>query len=233
MTVATGSWPRLAKFLAWAEDNGLEVAPTLRPEMVWVDVESTGLDYNEDPILELGLVLTDRLGRVIMDGARSWLVFDAESYWYNRAISKMPEVVAQMHLDSGLSNDIAEATRHREASRLMKPTFVEKEAREWLANIAGEKPGIFPMAGSTVGSLDRPMLRTQMPDLTAWFHYRNEDISSVREFARRLNWPVVQNQPEAKKAHRVLEDCADSIKLYRYFIEHFFITDDPQGIFNG
>lgn len=222
-------WMRGKDFDAFVEASGLEVSPSDKPEMVWVDLESTGLIPESDPILELGIVLTDSVGRVIRDCAREWLVFDFDDFWYTRALSRMPEVVAQMHFESGLASEIAGMTSHPDREK-MSPRYVMKEALHWLRGMVG--PGQIPMAGSTI-HFDRAFLKKQMPDLEAWFHYRNEDVSSVREFARRVNWSVVENQPRAAKGHRVLSDLSDSIKLYRYFIENFFVLDDPKAVLGG
>lgn len=223
MTARFGEWIQGEAFDRWAAGHGLTVAPiTAQPEMAWCDVETTGLDAHSDALLEIGFILTDRFGRVIPDCVRSWLMWEP---YYHRCVEKMDEFVQNMHTASGLLDDLTEAMRFKDVFDLSVRS-VEEQAIQWLdASFNGQPNPKVPFAGNSV-RLDREFLKFYMPVADDWFHYRIQDISSIREFAKLLNPAMVKALPEPIKGHRVIGDLVESITLYRHMAKDFFVLSD-------
>lgn len=167
----------------------------------WVDVETTGLDVENDVILEIGIIITD--GSLKEIASSPAVICSAEK----ASLDAMNDFVRDMHTKSGLIGEVSwGGCRINEAEDLLL---------DFLYTFA--EPGQVPMAGSSIGSLDRPMLRKYMPRLHDWFSYRNVDVSSFKEMMFRWAPYVVENRPEEDKGHRVLSDIRDSIKELRHY----------------
>ena len=104
------------------------------------------------------------------------------------------------------------------------------QAVDWLIEI-GVPPQSLPMAGSSIGSLDRPFALTHFPNLNGFLHYRNVDISSIKEICRRRNPELYENMMRDWEAngsepqHRVLEDCYSSYDEYQMYLREFLIVE--------
>jgi oligoribonuclease len=193
----------------------------MKPEMIWVDVETTGLDENKEALLEVGIILTDRWGEYVPSWEMSWLINEPldEEYIINFIRDTSPETqfVRDMHTKSGLFSEWSE-------NRGYDFLNGQRDIANWLTT--RDAPLKAPMCGSSV-LLDRLFLRKNMPGLEASFHYRNIDVSGIREIASLVNPRVVGSQPVGSEAHRPLADLHDSIDLYRHFLdEFFFITNE-------
>lgn len=174
--------------------------------LVWLDLETTGLDPVNDDILELGMVVTD--DDLLEIGRRSWVLFNPGPD------DRVHKVVREMHATNGLWAECAVSTLSRRT--------VERQAIEWLESI-GVQMGEAPLAGNTIG-FDRSFLREGMPQLLGHFHYRSIDMSTVNELARRW-WPALYNQrprPSETAAHRSLDDLDVSVALARFYRTHVF-----------
>lgn len=189
---------------------------TNKPEMFWIDLETTGLDARSDVPLEIGIILTDRYLEVV-DYYSSVIMendFDLDS---------MPDIVKVMHQRSGLLEDIARGDFFLSRER------ADKNIVHWLTEDHGIEKGTLPMAGSSIGSLDRPFTQQHFPRLNAFLHYRNIDISSVKELARIWSpelvdlWDEVSGGKEAA-THRVIDDARNSIEEYKFYIKQQFIN---------
>lgn len=198
------------------------------PELAWIDLETTGLDPNKDVTLELGIVLTDAVGRICRDGVASWLVYDLSKPWtalkdWGKACHEMSDYVRDMHVNSGLNLDIGTMLRSPGSIECASPSSVAYEAFAWLRAATERTPGEMPMSGSSV-HFDRSFIKVDMPELDSFFHYRNGvDVSSLRELAKLHAPGIVASQPTASKEHRTVPDLLDSIKLYRHLLESKFI----------
>jgi oligoribonuclease len=192
-------------------------------QMAFVDMETTGLDANEDVPLELGIVLTTREG----DHIAEWKVLVWEEgirdfmHGFDRALNN--EFVCQMHNDNDLFADLAtfDTVTRDEAA---------EQAVEFLI-LHGVEEKIMPMAGSSTGSLDRPFTIRHFPKLNNFLSYRNIDISSIKELLKLNNpglWEKIEPQLGSKEdaAHRVLEDCYAAIKEYQIYRDEFLIVED-------
>lgn len=174
--------------------------------LVWIDLEMTGLDPDVDVILEIAVVVTDGSLESVIEGPE--LVIHAD----DSALDAMAPVVQEMHALSGLT----------EAVRQSQSTVAEGEqqALEFVKAHVPE-PGHAPLAGNSVHA-DRAFLRKHMPDLEAWFHYRNVDVSTIKELTRRWNPDVLEHAPEKGGGHRALADILESINELKYYRETVF-----------
>lgn len=178
------------------------MAEALAEPLVWVDLEMTGLDADRDVILEIAVIVTDgRLERLV-EGPD--LVLGADE----GAIGRMEEVVVEMHQLSGLT----EAVR---ASRL-ELAAAEAQVLDFIrANVP--EPRTAPLAGNSIHA-DRAFLRRYMPTLEGYLHYRNVDVSTIKELARRWYPPeVLEGAPAKSGGHRALADIRESIEELRHY----------------
>lgn len=203
------------------QDN--DVKPDLR--MLWIDLETTGLDPEFDVPLEIGLTLTDQWGDI--GPTFKTLVFEDDAHWHaaeqrGRALP----IVNDMHTKNNLWSDLDEFD-------VATCAEAEEAICHWLQAQQVEF-GKLPMCGSSIGSLDRPFVQTYFPNLNKAFSYRNIDISSVKEICRRVNPELaarIREEEEKRsgrdnKAHRVLEDIEASIFEYTLYVENFFFVTD-------
>lgn len=194
----------------------------LVPAILWCDLETTGLDAKTGMMLEIGLRITDWRGREI----DSWTSLIWNEGWRGRLATN--DFVWDMHTESGLIGDLEDLEINR---RVIDYTLesVTQQALTWLAERApadtGPHDGKFPMAGNSLGGVDRPFLREHAPAINDWFSYRDLDVSSMREACRVTNKALHAREPEVEKSHRPQEDISNSILLWNHYIDNFFWTD--------
>ena len=178
--------------------------------LVWVDCEMTGLSLVRDALIEVAALVTDKDLNVLGDGV------DVVIKPPDEALAQMDAFVQEMHNHSGLMPELAHGV-----------TLAEAEATV-LAYIQQFVPeaGKAPLAGNTIGT-DRSFLARDMPTLEKYLHYRNVDVSSVKELARRWFPAVVSCAPLKQGNHRALADIQESIEELRYFREVLFVP--PPG----
>lgn len=171
--------------------------------LIWVDLEMTGLDPETDRIIEVAMVVTDADLNILAEGPvyaihQSDEVLDGMDAW-NKGT----------HGKSGLIDRVRESTVTEEMAEaalieFLKP-FVPK--------------GKSPMCGNTICQ-DRRFMAKTMPKLEAYFHYRNLDVSTLKEMARRWKPELVDGFKKMQK-HTALADILESIEELRYYREHF------------
>lgn len=167
--------------------------------LVWIDLEMTGLDPDTDTILEIATVVTSAELEVLAEGpVRAIAVSQAR-------LARMDEWCTRTHTESGLVQRC-----------LDEGVGLEAAERETLAFLAEYVPaGVSPMCGNSIGQ-DRRFLARYMPQLEAFFHYRNLDVSTVKELARR--WaPEIAEGFKKDSIHLALQDIRDSIEELRYY----------------
>lgn len=178
--------------------------------ILWIDTETTGLSPTMDDMLELGMIIT-RDDLTFVEG-KSMLIQPG-----NFSFSKMNPLVRDMHIKSGLIADLTPGS----TKKVYPLDRVERSFIAWLeANMMLGRP----MAGSSV-QFDRQMLERHMPHLASKFHYRNMDVSSLREFSRAW-WENHDFWQEkllgAENTHRVIPDLHDTIELARFYKDGLF-----------
>jgi oligoribonuclease len=174
--------------------------------MVWVDCEMTGLDLVNDDLIEVAALVTDGNLKVLGEGVD--LVVKPSV----AALDQMSDFVRNMHQASGLLAELDLGLSISEA---------EEQVLAYLREYVPEARKA-PLAGNTIGT-DRAFLARQMPELETYVHYRNVDVSSIKELVRRW-YPKVYYQSPAKSGnHRALADIQESIEEMRYYRDAVFV----------
>lgn len=190
-----------------------------KPTFICLDLETTGLDYDKCCILEAGIVVADENLETI--AADSWLVRPTTD------LSEMNDFVRDMHTQNGLLADLESGEDEDGVVALpMGTAWVEGDILRWLDALELEE-GAFPMFGSSIG-FDRRMLSIHMPNLEAWFHYRNIDMSTIKEIAK-IWRPDLKWKPNGSKAHRVIDDCLATLDEARYYKANIFTSGLAAG----
>ena len=179
--------------------------------LVWIDCEMTGLDLARDALIEVAVLVTDGDLNVLGEGVDLVIATPPE------ALEAMDDVVKTMHTRSGLVEEIREATTTMAQAEQRVLDYV----RTWVPEARKA-----PLAGNTVGT-DRTFLARDMPALEGYLHYRNVDVSTIKELARRWYPTVFYHAPEKKGNHRALADIAESIRELRYYRAALFVP--PPG----
>ncbi|MFB7250591.1 oligoribonuclease [Microbacterium sp. NPDC056234] len=176
--------------------------------LVWIDCEMTGLDLQIDELVEIAVVITDFELRPLDSG------FQIVIRPSDAALANMNDFVTNMHRSSGLIDEI--------------PTGVSLEdaQAQTLAYIKRFVPleRKAPLAGNTIGT-DRMFLAKYMPQIDQWLHYRNVDVSSIKELSRRWYPRVFFQAPAKDGGHRALADILESIRELRYYRQAVFVAE--------
>ncbi|MFC3034097.1 oligoribonuclease [Pseudoalteromonas fenneropenaei] len=172
--------------------------------LIWLDLEMTGLEPETDRILEIGTVVTDGALNVLAEGP---VIAIHQS---DELLDNMDEWCINQHGRSGLTAR-CKASTYSEADAI-------KETLDFLKHWV--PPGKSPMCGNSIGQ-DRRFLVKYMPELEAYFHYRNIDVSTIKELARRWK-PELLSEIKKKSSHLALDDIKDSIMELKVYQEKFF-----------
>jgi oligoribonuclease len=170
--------------------------------LIWIDLEMTGLDTDRDSIIEIATIVTDAQLNVLAEGPELAIAHSLST------LEGMDDWNRKQHGKSGLWNRILEDG----------VGMADAEART-LAFFAEWVPArMSPMCGNSICQ-DRRFLHRLMPRVEQYFHYRNLDVSTLKELARR--WaPQVSNGMRKESAHTALSDVRDSIDELRYYRKH-------------
>ena len=174
--------------------------------MVWIDCEMTGLDIENDALIEVAVLVTDSELNILGDGVDVVIKPD------EAALSQMGDFVRQMHTTSKLLDELPNGITMAEAE-----AAVIEYITKWVP-----EPNKAQLAGNSVGT-DKMFLARDMPEVIAYLHYRIIDVSTIKELARRW-YPRAYFQAPAKSGgHRALGDIRDSINELRYYREAIFV----------
>jgi oligoribonuclease len=176
--------------------------------IVWVDCEMTGLEVSVDEICEIGVVVTD--GDLNVQDPGLQLVIKPS----DAAMANMGDFVRQMHTDSGLITEIPEGISMADAE-----AQVLEYIKQWV-----KEERTAPLAGNSIGT-DRMFLNRQMPQLDTFLHYRNIDVSSLKELSRRWYPRVYFQLPKKTGNHRALADILESIQELRYYRKAILVPE--------
>ena len=174
--------------------------------LVWVDIETTGLDETTDAILEVGMVVTTP--DLLVEDAGSWVLYDPQIAARLATLARTNPEVYQMHSKSGLLTDVSRWG--------MLPDNARLSIERWWSRCCVRKP---LMCGNSV-HFDRRFLRAHLPSIEGLFHYRNLDVSSL--YAAMSLWSKSKNLPVKNPTplHRAIPDLMDSLMLARQIQKH-------------
>lgn len=176
--------------------------------LIWIDLEMTGLIPEKDRIIEIATIVTDAYLNVLEEGP----VF-AISQPKGR-LDAMDEWNTRQHNSSGLVQRVLASTVSEEQAEEETITFLSKYL----------EGGVSPMCGNTICQ-DRRFLARYMPRLEAFFHYRHIDVSTIKELARRWLPQAYKNAEKKESSHLALDDIRDSINELSYYRKQFLKVD--------
>ncbi len=171
--------------------------------LIWVDLEMTGLEPQQDQIIEIATIVTDKDLNILEQGPVIAV------HQPDAVIDGMDEWNTRHHGESGLIQRVRDSQFSMRDAEIATLDFV----RRYL------EPGKSPMAGNSICQ-DRRFMARLMPELEAFFHYRNLDVSTLKELAR-LWKPALLDGFEKKGAHLALDDIRESIDEMKYYRETF------------
>lgn len=170
--------------------------------LIWIDLEMTGLDTDRDSIIEIATVVTDANLQILAEGPEFAIAHDLAT------LEAMDDWNRNQHGKSGLWD--------RVLTRGVSMAEAERRTLEFLQAWVGPKAS--PMCGNSICQ-DRRFLHRLMPRLEKYFHYRNLDVSTLKELARR--WaPQVLEGVRKQASHTALSDVRDSIEELRHYRRH-------------
>ncbi|XP_057677616.1 small fragment nuclease isoform X1 [Corythoichthys intestinalis] len=186
---------------------------TFSQKMVWVDLEMTGLDIENDKIIEMACIITDSNLNILAEGPN--LIINQP----DELLESMSEWCKEHHGKSGLTQAVRQSN-----------VTLEQAENEFLSFVVQHTPpGQCPLAGNSVHA-DKRFLDKYMPKFMNHLHYRIIDVSTIKEICRR--WFPVEYEmvPHKKAMHRALEDIRESINELKYYRASIFkaTSDDSQ-----
>lgn len=172
--------------------------------LVWIDLEMTGLNPDLDHIIEIATIVTDAQLQVVAEGPVIAI------HQPEPVLAGMDEWNRRTHGESGLAERVRRSTTSARDAELETLAFLQKHA----------EVGASPMCGNSICQ-DRRFLAREMPELEKFFHYRNLDVSTLKELARRWAPEVLAGLQKSSK-HLALDDIRESIEELRYYREMLF-----------
>lgn len=180
-----------------------------KENLIWIDLEMTGLNPDRDRIIEIATVVTDKELTVLAEGPM-FAIHQADA-----VLEAMDEWNTRQHKLSGLTERVREST--------IDESYAEQRTLEFLRQYVDQ--GASPICGNSICQ-DRRFLIRHMPELAAYFHYRNLDVSTLKILAK-LWMPEVGSRFEKASVHLALADIHDSIRELRFYREQLFRRADP------
>jgi len=173
--------------------------PSKSENLVWIDLEMTGLDTSRDHIIEIATIVTDSQLELVAEGPVIAI------HQPEPVLAAMDEWNRRTHGESGLVERVRQSAASVRDAELRTLEFLRDHAAE----------GASPMCGNSICQ-DRRFLAREMPELEKFFHYRNLDVSTIKELARR--WaPDVLASLQKTSRHLAIEDIRESIEELRHY----------------
>lgn len=177
--------------------------PQHQENLIWIDLEMTGLDPETDCIIEIATIVTDKYLEVLAEGPVIAIHQPEE------ALARMDAWNQKTHGESGLVQRVRDSRISLAEAERQTLAFI----KEWVPANAS------PMCGNSICQ-DRRFLAKGMVELERYFHYRHLDVSTLKELAAR--WaPAVKEGFKKRNTHKALDDILESIEEMRYYREHF------------
>ncbi len=177
--------------------------------LIWIDLEMTGLEPATDVIIEIATVVTDQNLNVLAEGP------EIAVHQPKSLMDTMDEWNTSHHGNSGLTRRVADSSFDASEAEQETLSFLQV----WVDK------GASPMCGNSICQ-DRRFMARLMPELEDFFHYRNLDVSTLKELAKR--WaPDVASGVVKEGKHLALSDIHDSINELKHYREHFLMVDAP------
>ncbi|KAH8278737.1 hypothetical protein KR018_008111 [Drosophila ironensis] len=174
-------------------------------DIVWMDLEMTGLDIEKDKVLEVACIITDKDLNVKSEGPCFAINHPPEVY------ETMNEWCMKHHYESGLVD--------RCKSSQVTPEQADQLLLSYLKDNIPQRA--CPLGGNSI-YMDRLFIRKFMPQVDEYLHYRIVDVSSIKELAKRWHPDVATAAPKKTFAHRSLDDILETIKELQYYKQHLF-----------
>jgi oligoribonuclease len=178
--------------------------------LCWIDLEMTGLDPQQNVVIEIATLITDAKLEVVAEGPEIIMRAGEEH------LGRMIPIVKDMHTKSGLIDKVRASTMtmadaERETVAFLKQHLVEKKT---------------PLCGNSIWC-DRMFLKMQMPAIDAWLHYRCIDVSSFKECATRWGVRTIAGAPRKGDQHRALGDIKESIAELKHYKDKWLQPPPP------
>ena len=175
-----------------------------KSNLIWIDLEMTGLDTQRDYIIEIASIVTDKNLNILAEGPNLAI------HQPDEVMNNMDDWNTKQHGRSGLIDKVKKST--------INETKAEAETVKFLEQYIFK--GQSPLCGNTICQ-DRRFLARCMPELEEFCHYRNVDVSSIRELGKRWYFEDIDNFQKSSN-HRALDDIRDSIDELRYYRKTIF-----------
>jgi oligoribonuclease len=175
-------------------------------ELVWLDLEMTGLNPKRHRIIEIATVITDSDLNVIAEGPE--IVIHAN----NTILGRMNDYVHEMHQRSGLLEKVKSSKVTIEEAEIQTLDFLNEHLDQKY------RP---PLCGNSIGT-DRRFLDAQMTTLENRLHYRVVDVSSIKELVLRWDPDILEGMPPKLETHRALDDVVESIEELKFYRDKVF-----------
>ncbi len=178
--------------------------PASNDNLIWVDLEMTGLDPEIDTVIEIATIVTDPQLNTLAEGPVIAIHVDDEK------LDAMDDWNTEHHTQSGLVKRVRASDYTLDRASEETIDFLQR----WI------EPGKSPMCGNSIGQ-DRRFMVRYMPELEAFFHYRNVDVSTIKELVRRWQ-PSAADGFSKNNTHLALDDIRESIAELQYYRQHVF-----------
>ncbi|WP_424404583.1 oligoribonuclease [Pasteurella sp. PK-2025] len=179
-----------------------------KQNLIWIDLEMTGLDPEKERIIEIATIITDKNLNILAEGP-VLAIHQSEDL-----LNKMSEWCTKTHTQNGLVERVKKSPLTERAAELQTLDFLKK----WVPK------GASPICGNSVAQ-DKRFLFKYMPELADYFHYRHLDVSTLKELASRWK-PDLLKGFQKKNSHLALDDIRESIAELAYYREHFINLKD-------
>ena len=174
-----------------------------KKNLIWIDLEMTGLDPEKERIIEIATIVTDSDLNIIAEGPVMAI------HQSDELLDAMDEWCTKTHGENGLTERVKASTTTERDAELATIRFLEEHVDQ----------GASPICGNSIGQ-DRRFLVKYMPELEAYFHYRNLDVSTLKELVTRWT-PQIINGFSKKNTHLALDDIRESIEELKYYRKRF------------